>query len=1267
MSTPPPKVLWLAAQQAKLVDMVANTTWQPSSPKDVPQEVFKAAFMMAASFLPGQRANVVSSAINLVLTYLISSDAQTRKDAEFTAMIKKLINPAITQYESATVIAQLKGCQRQFDNFYLHLDSLAKTPLVEVKKELVRVAYQALENDISCYYIFLAQKEGGEADTLDEFAVFATFHLMILRECVVNRSAWGFADSQISIYIEKFERCAAEYRAYVEKWYWSGYNKVKVPIAGDLYPSETWNRINYYRNTMVTSVWDYVNLWWFLSPRDFPKPGISYERVRYLYTDVYGVPYGSDTDPYDVPQLSVSAPFLNTHHMYQNELVSIEYVTNKYRMVSIQPMFHERGSSTNLSAGDLYGYPAYSDDYFYGSAKVDTNRHPNSCPRSVSVRYDIVPKMVSIYKDADATVPVERAGTDNTSPDGDFEERYIKLNGTRTPRVSFAGNKIGNIASIGINRDVTLAGLTNYYPILDTLSIGFIGNEVFSENALFSKISTCIDAQKYRTCGDDEGTSEGTTEFVYDAMGVGQHGITLIHPGVLLYEFELEDPSVLQYKISMLVAECTVEGMLMFCNPTNGAVMASVLVPVGTVRKVVHLAPSFTFPGAVHQDYAVKFSGSCVLSSIIFTPYPLAPDVPVFPPPPKVKPTTPNNPASYTDKKQWMSVQQANTSYSVLTAKEFVPPDKFNPWNYYKIMICCALNFIPGVGPIVAGATDIFLQFIIDYTSEDNTVSRYRQMVKNLIDTNITLYDNRVVKATYAGCAQSYHDFMLCLTNLRKLPANSILRESVRIAFMNLENDISSKYIYTAQKLGQQVEELMMFTLFATAHLTLLRECIMSGADWGFDPKTLKLYKDKFYNIIVEYRDYAIATYYKGYNSLASKTLFTSEVLFNNAYEYRNMMISSVFDFVNIWFMFDPAIYANVGVTHERVRYLYSKVYGTPRRKTLAEIEADIDGYGYHQFQGDLVKVTAIHDSTAYKFGKVTPRFGKNYKYHDGTQLNDYYVNPTFQVTEMVQFNPKTPCTSVNIMYDYFPRTLDFTGASGTNSKINTIILDSWGQAGTAFKQFSGPELSWYSLTGNRDREGYGGINVVATMPDHKLANVFQLATEDRADFVSNKFGSSANGFVDGLVLAWLPAEIFAENYIEPDMITMVDCQKYLDKSDNAAFTKDHFMPGVHAFKLAPGAWMEFEFTPRDPAVNQFSVMLRFDCKIGTNATLVNKKKAAETFTFGIVAVWKTVYVPTTEKVVIMDAADKNNVYRLTNSGTQPFHIQSILFRPKGK
>eukprot|EP01133_Synstelium_polycarpum_P015870 gene15870-18859_t len=1187
LDLPPPKCAWLLAQQNKLIDLVANSNWQPSNPHDVPQEAFKAYLMMAASFLPGQRANITSSAINLALTYFISSNAQFRKDAEFTAMIKKLVNPAITQYESATVTAQLKGCQRQFENFYLHLDSLAKTPNVA----------------------------GSELDTLDEFAAFATFHMMILRECVINRSAWGFLDSQIGIYINKFERCVVQYRAYILKWYSYGYEKVKDPIPADIYHADTWNRINYYRNTMITSVWDYVNLWWFMSPRDFPKPGISFERVRYLYTNIYGVPY-DDVNGYQVPFQTIESHFeLKHYHLYQNELLRIEYQRNNYRIATVRPVFYERGKGENNEfVHEWFGQPTWS-------------------PEDLDVRAE------------------------------GYEAEYIRVHGTRFPRVNFAGNKIGNIAGIGFNEDSSLACLSYRQPIMDCISFGFIGNEVFSQNVIFSKITTCIDAQKYRTCGDDEGTSKETTFFAKDAMAPGHHGMTLFHPGVLLYEFDLEDPAVLEYRISILVAICTVEGTLMFCDPVSGVSVASIWVPVESERELFHLTPSFKFPGARLQDYAVKFSGRCVISSIIFTPYPLGPVVPAFPPPPKVKPTTPKNPATYTDKKQWMAVQQANTSYSVLTVKEFVPPDEFNPWNYYKIMICCALNFVPGYGPVLAGVTDIFLQYIIDTTTEDNTMARYRKMLKNLVDTNITLYDNKLVKAQYAGCAQSYRDFTLCVASLKKLPANSILRESTRISFMNLENDIV-KYIYTSSKVGQQVEELMMFTLFATSHLTLLRECIINGLLWGFDPRTVATYRAKFYKHIIEYRNYAITTYYNGVTALKDKKLNSCK-LYNALNEYRNMMISSVFDFVNIWFMFDPAIYWNVGITHERVRYLFSKTFGTPTRDAVEEIEADVSKYGYHQYQGDLVKVSSVHDDLANKFAMVYPTFTRNSKISDGTKLTKYVVSPPLEIKGEVNIDPKFPCTSVKVRYDYFPRELDFICPGGTNTEsINCMPLEESGREST---KFSGYESDWYFATDNERFRGQGGVTGTAIMADHKLGNVFQLATEQRRAFRHNPLNEMAEGFVDGLVLAWLPTEIFQENYIEPDMITMVDCQKYLDKSADASFATDNFMPGVHAFLLPPGAWMEFEYIPRDPAVNQFSVMLRFNSKAGSSATFVNKEKVAETFTFGILVNDKAVFVPTAEKVVTMDASDKKNVYRLTNSGPQPFHIQSILFRPKGK
>eukprot|EP01133_Synstelium_polycarpum_P001351 gene1351-1545_t len=1162
-----PKAKWVAAQQAKLISMV-STPWTPG-PNDVPQESFKAALMMMGSLLPGQRGNIVASSINLIMTYLISPNAQTRKDAEYTAMIQKLVNPAVATYDSATIAAQLRGCQMQFESFYDHLDSLAKTPTSEIKKTLVRIAYQALENDLSCTYIFLAQKAGSELDTLDEFAVFATLHLIILREAILQRKTWGFPDSTIGNYIEKFDKCIVQYRAYIDKWYNYGYNQVKTPITADKYPFMTFNRINYYRTSMTLYVYDFVNMWWTLDTRIFPRAGVSFERVR-----------------------------------------------------------------------------------------------------TAMIRYDLLPKSIIFYRDQAATIEDSRISTPNTLPSvSGIEDIYIKAYGPKVVKFGYPCNKVGSIIGMDYNNDITLSYITSNLPILDSIAIGFIGEEVFSENLIFSKMATIIDAQKYKTSSDDTNVTEDKTVFVRDANGLSQHGITLISPGSLTYELDFEDAAILKYKVSVMVSSCTVLGLLQLTNSVGASVGATLPVPVGTMPKVFDFIAPVTFAGAANQNYTINFTGSCVITSIVFTPYPLAWAIPAFPPNNAITPTTPNNPASYTDKKQWMAVQQANTNYSVLTLKEFVPPDVYNPWNYYKIMICCALNFVPTYGPILAGVTDIFLSFIIDYNSEDNTMARYRKMLNDLVDTNITLYDNAVIKAQYAGCAQSYHNFMLCLANFNNAPIDTPaaemvrIKELVRITFQNLENDIGCKYIYTARKVGNQVEELMMFGLFATSHLTLLREVMMNGEKWGFDPKTVTIYRKKFYKHIIEYRDYAIVTYEKGYAAISAKTVLNVGFLYNNLNEYRNMMITSVFDMVNIWFMFDPAIYANVGITHERVRYLFSKIYGTACSQTLPEIEALVAQYGYHQYQGDLTKVASAQDQLSAKFSMVYPTFTKAGKSVNGTILSNYSTSLSV-VTGEAHINPTLPVTSVKVRYDYFPRQLDFIASGGPTTSISSYDLSysKW----VFNNSYTNAEMDWYNVYFYNNLRESGGLVNTSSEADHKLGNCFQLSTNNNAN-VMDLQNKSSRGFADGLILAWLPTEVFTDNFIEDSMITMVDAQKYSAKSANTTFAKDFFMPGVHAMTLAPTAWIEFVFKPRVATAIDFTVMLRFDCDKGSNCLMVNKDKAAESVSFGLPVNDRAVFIPAVLKNVKLDKADGNNHYRITNNGSNPFTLQSILFRPKDK
>eukprot|EP01133_Synstelium_polycarpum_P001349 gene1349-1543_t len=1262
----PPKVKWIQAQQAKLVTMV-TAPWSPG-PDDVPQESFKAAMMLCGSFLPAQRGNLAASTINLILTFLVSPNAQTKKDAQFTAMIQKLVNPAVSLYDTATIAAQLRGCQMQFDNFYQHLDILTKSPNEETKKEAVRIAFQGFENSLSTDYIFLAQKAGSELDTLDEFAIMATFHLMILREAIIQRYVWGFAESTIGNYIEKFDRCIVQYRAYVDKWYNYGYDRIVVPIAADKYPFMTFNRINYYTTTMTLYVYDFVNFWWTLDPRTFPKPGVSYERVRYVYTDLLGVPYGSKTDEntYICPYPEIENEFNNEDiHLYQNELTKINYVRDDYRLIKIQPVYYESGATNNERLGDWVGGVAMSPSFVNQYVPMDDDRDPATCPRTAIVKYDLLPKVITFYSNQAATIGEARITTPKNLPSvSGIEDTYIKAYTTRSPKLGYPGNKVGNIMGMGYNNDMTLLYKTNNLPILDSIAIGFIGEEVFSENLIFSQIATIIDAQKYKTSTDDTNVTQDKTLFVRDANGLGQHGITLISPGNLQYEFSLESKisTILKFRASVLVSSCTVLGLMQLLDTATGAAVLSTFVPVGTTNKVIHFMGAFGFKDVANQKYTLQFTGSCTICSLIFTPLHLVTPIPAFPPSNAVTPTTPNNPASYTDKKQWMAVQQANTNYSVLTLKEFVPPDVYNPMNYYKIMICCALNFVPGIyGPILAGITDIFLSFIIDYNSEDNTLTRYRLMLYNLVDTTISVHDNEITKAQYAGCAQSYHDFMLCLANFNATPNDAAVKELVRISFANIENDVGCKYIYLTRKSGREVAELMMFGLFATTHLTLLREVIMNGEKWGFDPKTVTLYKNKFYKHIIEYRDYAIDTYNKGYAAISAKTLFNAGFLYNNLNEYRNMMITSVFDMVNIWFMFDPAIYANVGITHERVRYLFSKIYGTANPQTLPEIEALVAQYGYHQYQGELNKLETVLDQYAYKFSEVSPTFTKNGSFKKGTELTAYSTSEAV-ITSEVKFAPKQACTSVKVRYDYFPRQLDFQSSGATTSIATYAVSD----ANRIFNDsYTNLEMDWYNIYNYTSFKGQGGITITASEADHKLGNCFTLDINNNPN-IMNPQVKKARGFVDGLILAWLPTEVFTDNFVEDSMITMIDAQKFSAKSANTTFAKDFFMPGVHAMTLPPTAWIEFEFKLRVATANEFTVMLRFDCKDGSSCTLLNKDKAAETFVFGLLVNDRAVYVPTEAKNIKMDKAGVNT-YRITNTGWNPFTLQSILFRPKGK
>ncbi|EFA76885.1 hypothetical protein PPL_09637 [Heterostelium album PN500] len=627
--------------------------------------------------------------------------------------------------------------------------------------------------------------------------------------------------------------------------------------------------------------------------------------------------------------------------------------------------------------------------------------------------------------------------------------------------------------------------------------------------------------------------------------------------------------------------------------------------------------------------------------------------------------------STFTTLSQWNKLQQDKIKPMIFDGNPFMTSPGVDELTVYKTGIVTALTMVP-YGPVVSGIADVFLTYLIETFNEDKSIIRYQTLCNDLIQNSLYQYDDNQTKAIFKACSLAFKDYRQHWKELQADPKNEALKEVMRVSFQNLENEIATKYIYQCRKGGFEVNELVLFSMFATDHLIILRDCIYSGnKEWGMHPDSVKIYSDKFNKLIVDYAEYCVTTYNQGITTISKRPEANMKMRWNRLNRWRNYNIICVFDFVNLWFAMDPKVNEQ-GVCHTPVRYLFSDIMGTPynsvddnHQMTPAKINEKIAANNYHLYQNELKKVEySIEDR---RFRSFQPFF------HSENSADGFRPGILVSGTRDPKLNPivavNLPITNdysvATIKNGYFMMNCKLTAPPNANAARDVNAFP-W----TEFNTFCTTrmvecELRWRTPGTWSDPEAVGQPfeNVKLSFEGHKIGNIFSLSVNSYSDF-TNKL-RFMGGACDCFIFAFLPEQVFHQNIIPKVGNTLLDAQKYTT-TDTAKLAYDYFYPGVHAMRVPAEGMIQIKLIPEDETQTVYQVKIRCDVKKQTSLKVQNKTTNTAEQEFYIPrAVNKTLAtstLPATD-VFKIDIGKTGSLIQFTAT-TDEIYIQSILLIP---
>ncbi len=228
------------------------------------------------------------------------------------------------------------------------------------------------------------------------------------------------------------------------------------------------------------------------------------------------------------------------------------------------------------------------------------------------------------------------------------------------------------------------------------------------------------------------------------------------------------------------------------------------------------------------------------------------------------------------------------------------------------------LGLVPEVGPILSALAYIFWP-----PTQVDVWGEIELYVQLLIQQDLSQLVQTQVAASLEGLKNNIASYLVALQDGTGDP--SYISEK-----WNVANGDFLQQLPTFQLAGYQVLLLPLFAQFANMHLSLLRDGVIGGSNWGWTPAIIAQTQIDLTDAIAAYTKYAQLYYQSGLIVVEANTFQNN----HNSEPFRTVngwvrsMTLMVLDFMNLWQYFDVSKYPN-GATVVLDREVYSDPQGT--------------------------------------------------------------------------------------------------------------------------------------------------------------------------------------------------------------------------------------------------------------------------------------------------------------------------------------------------
>lgn len=209
------------------------------------------------------------------------------------AQVNRMVDDKISEQEYQLVSEFLTGLG---NNLKSYLAARQEASALEVAR-IFSACHQIFINEAAQF-----QTSGRERLLLPLFVHFATLHLAMLRDAILNRASLGWSDKEIAMYTKIATSAIRDYKQYVSKVYSAiqadADSRAEAAASSDWSGTEKFRISNECRRNYQLSVLDFSELFDYFDPVKYPNK-VDVEIRRVIYSDPVGSTYENqlNTDP----------------------------------------------------------------------------------------------------------------------------------------------------------------------------------------------------------------------------------------------------------------------------------------------------------------------------------------------------------------------------------------------------------------------------------------------------------------------------------------------------------------------------------------------------------------------------------------------------------------------------------------------------------------------------------------------------------------------------------------------------------------------------------------------------------------------------------------------------------------------------------------------------------------------------------------------------------------------------------------------------------